>query len=62
VASVLLLRTHRHDDINVRSAFLHLAQDASASLAVLVAAQKYSLVANSVKSEIWVDPVIEIVS
>jgi len=38
VASVLLLRTHRHDDINVRSAFLHLAQDASASLAVLVAA------------------------
>jgi len=38
VASVLLLRTHRHDDINVRSAFLHLAQDALASLAVLVAA------------------------
>ena len=28
----------------------------------LEAAQKYSLVANSVKSEIWVDPVIEIVS
>jgi len=38
MASVLLLRTHRHDDINVRSAFLHLAQDALASLAVLVAA------------------------
>jgi cobalt-zinc-cadmium efflux system protein len=38
VASVLLLRTHRRDDINVRSAFLHLAQDALASLAVLVAA------------------------
>jgi cobalt-zinc-cadmium efflux system protein len=38
VASVLLLRTHRHDDINVRSAFLHLAQDALASLAVLIAA------------------------
>ena len=38
VASVLLLRTHRYDDINVRSAFLHLAQDALASLAVLIAA------------------------
>lgn len=38
VASVLLLRTHSTDDINVRSAFLHLAQDALASLAVVVAA------------------------
>jgi cobalt-zinc-cadmium efflux system protein len=38
VASVLLLRTHSADDINVRSAFLHLAQDALASLAVVVAA------------------------
>lgn len=38
VASVLLLRAHSADDINVRSAFLHLAQDALASLAVVVAA------------------------
>jgi cobalt-zinc-cadmium efflux system protein len=38
VASVLLLRKHRADDINFRSAFLHLAQDALASLAVLVTA------------------------
>jgi cobalt-zinc-cadmium efflux system protein len=38
VASVLLLRTHRTEDINVKSAFLHLAQDALASLAVVVAA------------------------
>ena len=38
VASVLLLRTHSNEDINVRSAFLHLAQDAMASLAVVVAA------------------------
>lgn len=36
--SVLLLRRHRREDINVRSAFLHLVQDALASLAVLVAA------------------------
>ena len=38
VASVLLPRTHGAEDINVRSAFLHLAQDALASLAVVVAA------------------------
>jgi cobalt-zinc-cadmium efflux system protein len=38
VASVLLLHTHSAADINVRSAFLHLAQDALASLAVVVAA------------------------
>jgi len=38
VASVLLLRTHSTEDINVRSAFLHLAQDALASLAVVVVA------------------------
>ena len=38
VGSVLLLRTHTAEDINVRSAFLHLAQDALASLAVVLAA------------------------
>jgi len=36
--SVLLLRSHEKDDVNVRSAFLHMAQDALASLAVVVAA------------------------
>jgi cobalt-zinc-cadmium efflux system protein len=38
VASVLLLHTYSRKDINVRSAFLHLAQDALASAAVVVAA------------------------
>jgi cobalt-zinc-cadmium efflux system protein len=38
LVSVLLLRAHTADDINVRSAFLHLLQDAIASLAVVVAA------------------------
>ena len=38
LASVFLLRNHSHRDINVRSAFLHLAQDALASFAVVVAA------------------------
>jgi len=33
-----LLRAHSAGDLNVRSAFLHLAQDALASLAVVVAA------------------------
>jgi cobalt-zinc-cadmium efflux system protein len=36
--SVVLLRRHEHDDVNVRSAFLHLAQDALASVAVVAAA------------------------
>ena len=38
VGSVLLLRHHDKDDVNVRSAFLHMAQDALASLAVVAAA------------------------
>ena len=37
-ATVLLLRHHDHEDINVRSAFLHMAQDAFASVAVVIAA------------------------
>jgi len=36
--SVLLLRRHDHHDVNVRSAFLHLVQDAVSSLIVLLAA------------------------
>ena len=38
VGSVLLLRRHDKGDVNVRGAFLHMAQDALASLAVVVAA------------------------
>jgi len=37
-ASVFLLRRHDRHDVNVRAAFLHMAQDALASLAVVVAA------------------------
>jgi cobalt-zinc-cadmium efflux system protein len=37
-ASVFLLRHHDHDDVNVRSAFLHMAQDTFASVAVVIAA------------------------
>lgn len=35
VAAVLLLRRHEMDDLNLRSAFLHLVQDALASLVVV---------------------------
>ncbi len=38
LGSVFLLRKHDGDDLNVRSAFLHLAQDALSSLVVVVAA------------------------
>jgi cobalt-zinc-cadmium efflux system protein len=38
VGSVMLLQRHEESDVNVRSAFLHLVQDALASLAVVVAA------------------------
>ena len=38
VGSVLLLRRHDEKDVNVRGAFLHMAQDALASVAVVVAA------------------------
>ena len=38
VGSVLLLRHHDKNDVNVRGAFLHMAQDALASLAVVFAA------------------------
>jgi cobalt-zinc-cadmium efflux system protein len=38
IVSVLLLRRHERHDVNVRSAFLHMAQDALAALAVVVAA------------------------
>jgi cobalt-zinc-cadmium efflux system protein len=37
-AAVFLLRHHNHEDVNVRSAFLHMAQDAFASVAVVIAA------------------------
>ncbi|MGQ9635759.1 MAG: cation diffusion facilitator family transporter [Bryobacteraceae bacterium] len=55
VGSVALLHRHQAEDINVRSAFLHLAQDALASLAVLVAA----LLARTAIGP-YVDPVVAV--
>jgi cobalt-zinc-cadmium efflux system protein len=55
LASVFLLRGHSRQDINVRSAFLHLLQDALASLAVVVAA----LLART-QAGLYVDPAVAI--
>jgi cobalt-zinc-cadmium efflux system protein len=55
LASVALLHRHRAEDINVRSAFLHLAQDALASLAVFLAA----LLARTGIGP-WVDPAVAV--
>jgi cobalt-zinc-cadmium efflux system protein len=52
LASVMLLRRHDPQDLNVRSAFLHMAQDALASFAVVIAA----LLARTPAGP-WVDPV-----
>ncbi|MGB7970344.1 MAG: cation diffusion facilitator family transporter [Candidatus Deferrimicrobiaceae bacterium] len=54
--SVLLLHRHEKNDVNVRSAFLHLAQDALASLAVVIAA----LMANT-RLGPYVDPATALV-
>jgi cobalt-zinc-cadmium efflux system protein len=51
IGAVLLLRRHDADDVNVRGAFLHMAQDALASLAVVAAA----LLAHTAVGP-WVDP------
>jgi len=55
LASVFLLRGHSRQDINVRTAFLHLLQDALASLAVVVAA----LLART-QAGLHVDPAVAI--
>lgn len=56
VGSMLLLRRHEEDDVNVRSAFLHMAQDALASLIVVAAA----LLAHTAVGP-YVDPVAALI-
>ena len=56
LGSVLLLRRHDRDDVNVRGAYLHMSQDALASLAVVVAA----LLART-RVGAWVDPAAALV-
>jgi cobalt-zinc-cadmium efflux system protein len=54
-AAVLLLHRHEAHDLNVRSAFLHLLQDALASLVVVVAA-----VLSGTKAGPWLDPAVSL--
>jgi len=54
--SVLLLRKHEKEDLNTKSAFLHMLQDAFASLVVLISALFYDTPAGT-----FVDPVATII-
>jgi cobalt-zinc-cadmium efflux system protein len=56
VGSVLVLRRHERTDVNVRSAFLHMTQDALASLAVVIAALLARAGAGS-----YVDPIAALI-
>jgi cobalt-zinc-cadmium efflux system protein len=56
LGSVFLLREHDRDDLNVRSAFLHLVQDSLSSLIVVVAA----LFAHS-RFGLYLDPIAALV-
>lgn len=51
----LVLREHDHHDLNVRSAFLHVAGDALASVGVIVASAIILLTGRQ-----WVDPLVSI--
>lgn len=55
LASVCLLKSHSHEDINVRSAFLHLLQDALGSCAVVAAA-----LLTRTGIGLYVDPVVAV--
>jgi cobalt-zinc-cadmium efflux system protein len=55
LASVFLLKSHDHGDLNMRSAFLHLLQDAVASALVVVAA-----IFSGWKYGVYLDPAVSI--
>ena len=53
--SVLLLHSHAHDDLNLRSAFLHLAQDTLSSVLVIAAALSLGL-----RFGVYFDPLVSL--
>ena len=55
-ATALLFLRGRHDDINIRGAFLHMAADALVSLGVVVAG-----IAIMLTGALWIDPVVSLV-
>ncbi len=52
-ATALMFLSARHDDLNVRGAFLHMAGDAAVSLGVILAA-----IAMRYTGWLWLDPVV----
>jgi len=55
-ATALLFLSGRHDDINVRGAFMHMAADAAVSLGVVLAGLTIVL-----SGALWIDPVVSLV-
>jgi cobalt-zinc-cadmium efflux system protein len=55
-ATALLFLSGRHDDINIRSAFMHMAADAAVSLGVVLAGLAIVLT-----GALWIDPVVSLV-
>ncbi len=54
-ATALLFMRRRHEDLNVRGAFLHMATDAAVSLAVVLGA-----LAMAVTGILWIDPALSL--
>ena len=54
-ATALLFMRRRHEDLNVRGAFLHMATDAAVSLAVVLGA-----LAMAVTGMLWIDPALSL--
>lgn len=55
VISIVLLESSRHDDLNVRSVFMHMVGDAASSIAIVVAA-----LAIRSTGWAWIDPAVSI--
>lgn len=55
IVSVFLLKSHAHEDLNVRAAYVHLFSDFLSSIAVIVGA-----VAILLSKAYWIDPVLTI--
>jgi len=55
-ATALLFLSGRHDDINIRGAFTHMAADAAVSLGVVLAGLAIVL-----SGALWIDPVVSLV-
>jgi len=55
IVSVFLLKTHAHEDLNIRAAYVHLFSDFLSSIAVIVGACAILL-----SRAYWIDPVLTI--